>query len=117
LRVKLNYTCGATDIGWLIAHFLMAAIENVNANACPCRKSEAKPGRRDLTLLRAAAFDVPPIGSKPPRRKQYDNDDQDGAANTDNAVTEAVAITAETAAEATKQKDDEEDDEYEPKRP
>jgi hypothetical protein len=65
----------------------MAAIETANANACPCRKSEAKPWRRDLTLLRVAAFDVPPIGSKPPREEQYDNDDQDDADNTDTAVT------------------------------
>ena len=72
--------------------------------------------RRELTLLQAAAFDVPPVGSKPTHEKQHDEDDQDDADDPDAAVTEAVAVAAEAATEATKQEDDEDDDEYEAER-
>jgi hypothetical protein len=94
----------------------MAASESAEANTQPCRKNEAKHGRRELTLLRAAALTIPPIGLKPPREQQYDNDNQDDANYTDTAMTIAVAVTPETAAEAAQQKDDEENNEYEPKR-
>jgi hypothetical protein len=63
-------------------------------------------------LLLAFAFDIPTVRSKPIREKQYDEDDQDDADDTDAAVTEAIAVAAETATEATKQEDDEYDDEY-----
>ena len=72
--------------------------------------------RRELTLLQAAAFDVPPVGSKPTHEKQHDEDDQDDADDTDAAVTEAVTVAAEAATEATEQEDDEDDDEYESER-
>jgi hypothetical protein len=71
---------------------------------------------RELTLLQAVAFDIPPVRSKPTHEKQYDEDDQDDADDADAAVTEAVAVAAEAATEAAKQEDDEDDDEYEPKR-
>jgi hypothetical protein len=66
-----------------------------------------------LSILKAAAFDIPPVGSKPTHEKQYDEDDQNDADDTDAAVTEAVAVAAEATTEATKQEDDENDDEYE----
>jgi hypothetical protein len=42
--------------------------------------------RRELSLLRAATFDIPPVRSKPTHEKQYDEDDQDDADDTDIAV-------------------------------
>jgi hypothetical protein len=79
---------------------------------------EIPPWRRgrDLTLLQAAAFDIPPVRSKPTHEKQHDEDNQDDADDTDTAVTEAVAVAAEAATEATKQEDDKDDDEYESER-
>ena len=44
------------------------------------------------------------IRSKPTHEKQYEQDDQDEADNAHAAVTEAIAVPAEAAAEATKQK-------------
>jgi len=41
------------------------------------------------------------VGSKPTHEKQYDEDDQDDADDTDAAMTEAVAVAAEAATEAT----------------
>jgi hypothetical protein len=49
--------------------------------------------------------------SETARKKQHDDDDQDDANETIAAVTIAVAWTAETATEATKQEDDEDYDE------
>ena len=46
---------------------------------------------REVPLLQAAAFDNLPVRLKPPHEKQYDEDDQDDANDTDAAVTEAVA--------------------------
>ena len=74
----------------------------------------ARPRR--VGAIRSAAFELPPVRSKPTHEKQYDEDDQDDADDTDAAVTEAVAVAAEAATEATKQEDDEDDDEYESER-
>jgi hypothetical protein len=41
-----------------------------------------------------SAFDILPDRSKPIREKQYDEDDQDHADDTDAAVTEAIAVAA-----------------------
>jgi hypothetical protein len=67
-------------------------------------------------LLQAAAFDIPPVRSKPTREKQYDEDDQDDADDTDAAVTVSVAVAAKAATEAAEQEDDKDDDENEPQR-
>jgi hypothetical protein len=48
---------------------------------------------------------------EPPQQHENDNDDQDGADDTDAAVTEAVTVPAELAAEAAEQEDDEDDNE------
>jgi hypothetical protein len=56
-----------------------------------------------LALPHAAAFDIPPVGSKPTHQKQNDDDDQDDADDADSAMTEAVAVAAETATEAPEQ--------------
>jgi hypothetical protein len=58
-------------------------------------------------------LDILSLRSKPTHDKQYHEDDQDDADDTNAAVTVAVAVATEAATEATKQKDDEEDDEYE----
>ena len=47
--------------------------------------------------------------SNPPHQHKNDNDDQYYADDTDAAVSEAIAITAEAATEATKQKDEKDD--------
>jgi hypothetical protein len=73
-------------------------------------------GGRELTLLQAAAFNIPPDRSKPTHEKQYHEDDQDDADHTDAAVPKPVTVAAEAATEATKQEDDEDDDEYESER-
>jgi hypothetical protein len=49
--------------------------------------------------------------SEPPKQHENDNDDQDGADDTDAAVAEAVTVPAELAAEAAEQEDDEDDNE------
>ena len=76
----------------------------------------ARRGGCELALLQSAAFDMPPVGSKPTHEKQYDEDDQDDADDTNAAVPVAVALAAEAATEATKQEDDEDDDEDESER-
>lgn len=63
--------------------------------------------------VQAAAFDIPPVRSKPTRKNQYDEDDQDDANDTDAAMTVAVAVATEATTEAAKQEDDKYDDEYE----
>jgi hypothetical protein len=60
-----------------------------------------------------AATEVGKVRSKPTHEKQYDEDDQNDADDTNAAVPVAIAVAAEAATEATKQEDDEEDDEYE----
>jgi hypothetical protein len=50
--------------------------------------------------------------SNPAQNHQYDEDDHDYPDDTDPTVTEAVAVTAEAATEAAKQKDYENNDEY-----
>jgi hypothetical protein len=69
-----------------------------------------------LTLLQAAAFDLPLIRSKPTHEKQYDEDDQDDADETDAAMTVTVAVAAEATTEATEQENDEDDDKNESQR-
>jgi hypothetical protein len=54
--------------------------------------------------------------SNPAQNQQYDEDDHDYPDDTDPIMTEAVAVTAEAATEATKQKDDEDNDEYKSER-
>jgi hypothetical protein len=54
--------------------------------------------------------------SKPARQNQDEEDDQNYAKNTDAPMTETVAITAESAAEATEQENDKQNDEYGSKR-
>jgi hypothetical protein len=49
--------------------------------------------------------------SEPPKQHENDNDDQDGADDTDAAVAEAVTVPAELAAETAEQEDDEDDNE------
>jgi hypothetical protein len=78
--------------------------------------SPSRRRSRELALLQAATFDIPPVRSKPTHQKQYDEDDQDDADETDAAVPKPVAVAAEAATEATKQEDDEDDDEYESER-
>jgi hypothetical protein len=51
-----------------------------------------------------------------PKDHKNDNDDQDGAKDTDATVTEAITVPAETAAEATEQENNEDDDEDSSKR-
>jgi hypothetical protein len=68
---------------------------------------------RELPRAQAAAFDTPPVRSKPTHEHQHNENDQDYADDTDTAMTEAVAVAAEAATEATNQEDDEDDDEYE----
>jgi hypothetical protein len=48
----------------------------------------------------------PPFRSDPPKHQKNQDDDQHDAKHTYAGVTEAVAITAEAATEAAKQKDD-----------
>ena len=55
-------------------------------------------------------------GSNPAQDQQYDEDNHDYPDDADPAVTEAIAVTAEAATEATKQKDDENNDEYKSER-
>jgi hypothetical protein len=55
--------------------------------------------------------DIPPVRSDPPEQNKNDNDDQDGAKDTDATVTEAVTVAAESATEATEQENDEDDNE------
>jgi len=62
----------------------------------------------------STASEIPFVRSKPTREKQYDEDDQDDAENTNAAVTVAVAVATEPATESASQEDDEEDDKYEP---
>ena len=50
------------------------------------------PGRRSAGLL--------PLRSDPPKHHKNDNDDQDGAEDTDATVTEAITVAAEAATEA-----------------
>ena len=54
--------------------------------------------------------------SNPTHEEQDDKDDQDDTDDTYSAVTESVAVAAETATEAAKQEDDEQNDEYESNR-
>jgi len=62
-------------------------------------EGELLPGRRSVRASR--------VRSKPTHEKQYEEDDQDEADNTHAAVTEAIAVPAEAATEATKQEYDE----------
>jgi hypothetical protein len=48
--------------------------------------------------------------SNPPQQHKNDNDNQDGADDSDAAMSVAITIAAEAAAESTKQKDDQDDD-------
>jgi hypothetical protein len=59
-----------------------------------------------------AAFNIPPVRSNPSHEKQYDENDQNHTDDTNAAMTEAVAVAAESATEAAKQEDDKYDDEY-----
>ena len=71
-------------------------------------------GSEAARLITAAPWCA--VRSKPTHEKQYDEDDQDYANDTDAAVPEAVAVTAEAATEAAKQEDDEDDYQYESER-
>src|ERR1035438_4474992 len=79
----------------------------------------AKNQSRPMSALvcasrRTATGEIAPASrSKPTHDKQYHEDDQDDADDTNAAVTVAIAVAAEAATEATKQEDHEEDDEYE----
>ena len=58
-----------------------------------------------------AVAGFPPVRSDPPEQNKNDNDDQDGAEDTDATVTEAITVAAESATEATEQENDEDDNE------
>jgi hypothetical protein len=72
--------------------------------------------RSSSVAAAGTAFDIPPVRSKATREKQYDDDDQYDADDTDAAMAESVTISAEATTEATKQEDDEDDEKYEPER-
>jgi hypothetical protein len=67
----------------------------------------------EWNLAQVAASNARSV-SKPAHENQYNEDDQDDADDANAAMTEAVAIATEPAAESTKQEDDEDDDEYKP---
>jgi len=58
----------------------------ITAQPSSCEERRLRVGGRSP----AAAFDIPPVRSKPTHEKQYDEDDQDDADDTDAAVTEAT---------------------------
>jgi hypothetical protein len=68
-----------------------------------------------LTAGPCIVFHAPGVAgdtkSEPPKQHENDNDDQDGADETDTPVTEAVTVAAELAAEAAEQDDDKDDNE------
>src|SRR6185437_15872588 len=87
----------------------LAPVPRRAASQCD-RRSDSQDGGED------DSSDIPPVRSQAPHENQYDEDDQDDTDDTDSAVAESVAVAAEAATEPTKQKDDENDDEYKPKR-
>jgi hypothetical protein len=57
------------------------------------------------------ASNRPFVSSNPPHDQQNDENDQNHAEDTDTAVTEAIAVTTKAAAEATEEKNNEDDNE------
>jgi hypothetical protein len=75
------------------------------------RPAEAEgPAQRPPCRLERRVLSLALVRSNPPKQHENDHDDQDGADDTDTAVTVAVAIAAETAAETAEQEDDKNDE-------
>ena len=70
----------------------------------------------DFAGIKRARFRLSVVSSDLPEQHKSDDDDQDGADNTDTAVAVAETVAAKTAAQAAEQKHNEDDNDDDPYR-